>query len=85
MFRLIFALAVYPAASSPKSTEHEGSANLEKILKKSAEYCSKLADSALYFVCMEKIIEETSQKSREGQISNPQEPSHSDLSAPRRN
>jgi hypothetical protein len=34
---------------------------------------------------LEKITEETAQKSKEGQLSNPQEPSHSDLSDPRRN
>jgi hypothetical protein len=85
VFILIFSMTVYPALSSSTTVEGEDSEILDKILKKSAEYCSKLADSALYFVCLEKITEETSQKSREGKLSNPQEPSYGDLSDPRRN
>ncbi|MGB3863610.1 MAG: outer membrane lipoprotein-sorting protein [Candidatus Aminicenantaceae bacterium] len=82
---LVFTLAVYPALSSQKGAEGEDSVDLDKILKKSAEYCSKLADSALYFVCLEKISEETSRKSEEGGLSNPKEPSYNDLTDPRRN
>jgi hypothetical protein len=85
IFVLIFTLATYPALSSQEVTVQENSANLDKILKKSAEYCLKLADSALYFVCLEKITEETSQTKKEGQLSNPLEPSYKDLSDPRRN
>ncbi len=82
---LIFTLTIYPALSSQKSGEGDDSVDLDKILKKSAEYCSKLADSALYFVCLEKIAEETSKNNKEGQLSNAQEPSYSDLTDPRRN
>ena len=85
IFFLIVVLMVYPALSSQKGAEGEDSVDLDKILKKSAEYCSKLADSALYFVCLEKITEETSKDSREGQLSNPQERSYRDLTDPRRN
>jgi hypothetical protein len=82
---LIFILAGYPALSSQEGKAQKNSVDLDKILKKSAEYCSKLADSALYFVCMEKITEETSQPSREGQLSDPREPTYQELSDPRRN
>jgi hypothetical protein len=85
IFLLFFAFAVFPALSSQQITTQENSTNLDKILTKSAEYCSKLADSALYFVCLEKITEETSLAKKEGQLSNPQEPSYQDLSDPRRN
>jgi len=85
IFFLIVVLMVYPALSSQKGAEGEDSVDLDKILKKSAEYCSKLADSALYFVCLEKITEETSKDSREGQLSNPQERSYRDLTDPLRN
>lgn len=85
IFILGLSLSISPVLSSPKRAEGENSADLDKILEKSAEYCSKLAGSALYFVCLEKITEETSQKSKEGQLSNPQEPSYRDLTDPRRN
>jgi hypothetical protein len=84
VFILIAALSAYPAWSSQDGTEQEDSANLDKILEKSAEYCSKLADSALYFVCLEKIIEETSQDNKEGQLFNPRGPTYGDLTDPRR-
>jgi hypothetical protein len=54
-------------------------------LEKSAEYCSRLENSVLYFVCLERISEETSRKSQEGGLSNPREPSYRELSDPRRN
>ena len=82
---LVFTLAVYPALSSQKGAVGDESVDLDKILKKGAEYCSKLADSALYFVCLEKISEETSRESEKGGLSNPKEPSYSDLTDPRRN
>lgn len=82
---LIFTLTVYPALSSQEGVKGEDSVDLDKVLKKSAEYCSKLANSALYFVCLEKISEETSRESKKGGLSNPREPSYSDLTDPRRN
>lgn len=82
---LIFTLTIYPALSSQKSGEGDDVVDLDKILKKSAVYCSKLADSALYFVCLETISEETSKNNKEGQLSNPNEPSYRDLTDPRRN
>ena len=82
---MIFGFAVYPALSSSMRVENEESANLDNILKKSAEYCSKLADSALYFVCLEKITEETSRRSQETGLSNPQDPSYRELTDPNRN
>jgi len=85
IFILIFTLTAYPVLSSQEGAAGNDSADLDKILKKSAEYCSKLAASALYFVCLEKISEETSKNSREGQLSNPQEPSYRDVTDPRRN
>jgi hypothetical protein len=39
------------------ATEQTGQQDLEKILAGSAEYCRKLADSALFFVCEETIKE----------------------------
>jgi hypothetical protein len=85
IFLLVFALAVHPALSSQEKTEHVNSGDLDKILENSAEYCSKLAASALYFVCLEKITEETSQANKKGQLSNPREPSYQQLTDPRRN
>jgi hypothetical protein len=85
IFILVAAFSAYPALSFPKDAESEDGANLDEILKKSAEYCSKLAGSALYFVCLEKITEDTTQASKEGQISNPREPTYRELSDPRRN
>lgn len=82
---LNLALTGYPALSSQKGAGEADRGGLDEILKMSAEYCSKLADSALYFVCLEKITEETSQSNKEGQLSNPQEPSYRDLTDPRRN
>ncbi len=85
IFFLILVLAGYPVLSCQEGTGQENSGDLDKILAKSAEYCSKLAASALYFVCLEKITEETSVNNKEGQLSNPQEPSYRDVTDPRRN
>jgi len=85
IFFLIVVLTVYPALSSQKGAEGEDSVDLDKILKKSAEYCSKLANSALYFVCLEKISEETYRKSQKGGLSDPREPSYWELTDPNRN
>jgi hypothetical protein len=82
---LIFAFTTYPALSFQKGAAEDNSVDLDRILIKSAEYCSKLENSALYFVCLEKITEETAQNNKEGQLSNPKEPSHQDLTDTRRN
>ena len=50
----IFLLWPFLLADQTKSSQD----SLTTILEKSAEYCRKLADSALYFVCQEKIHEE---------------------------
>jgi hypothetical protein len=50
----IFLLWSFLSADQTKSPQD----SLTTILDKSAEYCRKLADSALYFVCQEKIREE---------------------------
>jgi hypothetical protein len=85
IFVLVFVLFSLSVFSSQESTEEESRPDLGGILKKSAEYCSKLGDSALYFVCLETISEETSRKSQEGGLSDPREPSYRELSDPRRN
>jgi hypothetical protein len=85
IFVLIFVFTAYPALSSQEGAEEDDNADLDNILIKSAEYCSKLTASALYFVCVEKITEETAQNNKEGRLSNPQEPSYRDLTDPRRN
>jgi len=86
---LILVLAAYPALSSQKGADQDEktklAVDLNKVLENSADYCSKLAASALYFVCLEKITEETSKTSKDGQLSNPQQPSHQDLTDARRN
>ncbi len=85
IFILIVFFAVNPVFASHKSFQEDESPDLDKILTKSAEYCTKLADSALYFVCLEKIAEETSKNDTKMQLSDPREPSYRDLTDPRRN
>jgi hypothetical protein len=57
---LVFSTHVYGQKASSHSS---GQAELETILKKCAEYCEKLANSALFFVCKEKITEKISSRS----------------------
>jgi len=57
---LVFSTQVYTQkADSPSSGQEE----LEAILKKCAEYCERLSNSALFFVCKEKITEKISSRS----------------------
>lgn len=71
--------------SSQESFREDVNLSLDKILAKSAEYCAKLADSVLYFVCLETITEETSKDNEKMQLSDPREPSYKELTDPRRN
>lgn len=57
---LVFSTHVYGQKASSHSS---GQAELETILKKCAEYCEKLVNSALFFVCKEKITEKISSRS----------------------
>ena len=56
LYFVIYSIDLY---SEPAPKSHANSQiELEKILKKSADYCERLASSALFFVCIEKIEEE---------------------------
>jgi len=51
---VVFSFPIYSQRNDSDSTDQ---AELEVILKKCAEYCEKLNNSVLYFVCNEKITE----------------------------
>jgi hypothetical protein len=57
----IFFLFSFPIYSQKADSDSTDKAELETILKKCAEYCEKLANSALFFVCQEEIKEEINQ------------------------
>jgi len=50
-----FSIQIYSQISNSETADQE---ELELILKKSAEYCERLSNSALHFVCKETIEEE---------------------------
>ena len=52
---IIFSIQIYSQVASTNSANQE---ELELILKKCAEYCEKLSNSVLDFICNEKIKEE---------------------------
>lgn len=52
---IVFSTQIYSQKDDSNSPDQ---ADLETILKKCAKYCEKLSNSALYFVCIEKIKEE---------------------------
>ena len=52
---IIFSIQIYSQTSKSETSDQE---ELEIILKKSAEYCEKLSNSILDFICNEKITEE---------------------------
>lgn len=52
---IFFSTQIYSQRANSDSTEQ---VELETILKKCAEYCEKLSNSALDFVCQEKVTEE---------------------------
>lgn len=51
---ILLSIQIYSQADNSKKSDQE---ELEIILKKCAEYCEKLSNSVLDFVCMEKITE----------------------------
>lgn len=51
---IIFTTQVYSQKANPHSTSQ---VELEAVLKKCAEYCERLSNSVLFFVCKEKITE----------------------------
>jgi len=51
---IIFSIQIYSQTASSKMSDQE---ELEIILEKSAEYCERLENVSLYFVCREEIIE----------------------------
>lgn len=53
-----FIISSPPSFSQITAPSSEDQADLEKILEKCAEYCYRLANAALDFVCIEKIKEE---------------------------
>lgn len=58
---LFFLFSYLPAAPLKQDTKiktEESQNNLEQILKKCADYCEKLSNVALFFVCKERIHEE---------------------------
>ena len=50
-----FTIQIYSQTNNSKTTDQE---ELELILNKCAEYCEKLSNSALHFVCKETIEED---------------------------
>jgi hypothetical protein len=52
---VVFSFSVYSQKTDSDSTDQ---AELETILKKCADYCEKLSNSALFFICRETIKEE---------------------------
>lgn len=57
---IIFSTQVYSQKANPHSTSQ---VELEAVLKKCAEYCERLSNSVLFFVCKEKITEKISSRS----------------------
>jgi hypothetical protein len=57
---IVFSTQVYTQKADSHSS---GQAELETILKKCAEYCERLSNSVLFFVCKEKITEKISSRS----------------------
>lgn len=55
---IILAAFSYPIYSQKTESDSTDQAELETILKKCADYCEKLSNSALFFVCRETIKEE---------------------------
>ena len=55
---LIFVLLSFQIFSQTDNSKSGDQEELEKILEKCAEYCERLENSSLYFVCKETIIEE---------------------------
>lgn len=55
IFFIISSAQLFALVESSEKIDQE---ELERILKKCAEYCERLDNSVLYFVCEEKIIEE---------------------------
>ncbi len=56
-FSLIFVLWTTGIFPQPQKTGISQAVDLEAMLKKAADYCQKLENSALYFVCREEIQE----------------------------
>ena len=63
IFLTFLSAQFFSQTDNPKMVDQE---ELEIILKKCAEYCEKLENSSLYFVCKETITEEI--RSREGRL-----------------
>lgn len=55
---VLFVVSHKPIHSHCSDPSIENKIDLKKILKKCADYCEKLANSSLYFVCNEKVKEE---------------------------
>ncbi len=62
LFVIILAAFSFPIYSQKTESDSTNQAELETILNKCAEYCEKLANSALFFVCRETIKEEIFQR-----------------------
>jgi hypothetical protein len=58
IFLLLSCFVCLMYSSTGTDSDSKGQKNLKNILKKSAEYCEKLENLALFFVCKEKIKEE---------------------------
>lgn len=58
---LFFYFIVIYAGHSQEQQQEIGAAGLEKILEETGEYCEKLKNMALDFVCQENIMEKTSE------------------------
>jgi len=54
LFFTIFSLQTFSQTDNPNTDDQE---ELRVILKKCAEYCEKLSNSVLDFICIEKITE----------------------------
>lgn len=54
IFLILFSSQIFSQIDNPNTGDLE---ELEFVLKKCSEYCEKLYDSALFFVCEEKIVE----------------------------
>jgi len=54
---LLFVFLLNPLSGRSEFVKKEAEYDLEKILEKCAEYCERLDNIALYFVCEEKITE----------------------------
>ena len=60
---VIFSIQIFSQTDNSKTNDQD---ELELILKKSAEYCERLSNSALHFVCEETINEELNHGPFEG-------------------